>query len=158
MRLHALGGSGVRALRGPGDGIAAGGAALRRRRRAGERRHLGLRARLRRGAIDRYSLEKRLLRPDGSVVWVVSTFQRRDYPDGTLQEISTIVEITELRRIRELSEREQARLRFILDSMPVGVSSAILEFDVESYRAQDARKRGPAEAGEGSRRGSRARG
>ena len=36
--------------------------------------------------------------------------------------------------------------------------SAILEFDVESYRAQDARKRGPAEAGEGSRRGSRARG
>ena len=36
--------------------------------------------------------------------------------------------------------------------------SAILEFDVESYRAQDARKRGPTDASEGSRRASRARG
>ncbi len=36
--------------------------------------------------------------------------------------------------------------------------SAILEFDVESYRAQDAKKRAPAEAGEGNRRAARGRG
>ncbi|MFI5336149.1 MAG: PAS domain S-box protein, partial [Opitutales bacterium] len=58
--------------------------------------------RLGRGEIDNYSLEKRYLRPDGQIVWVLLTVQAyRNGRGGILQEVATIVDITEQRRFAE---------------------------------------------------------
>jgi PAS domain S-box-containing protein len=59
-------------------------------------------ARLTSGETDRISLEKRYIRPDGSVVWVLLTVRRYNNPDGKgYQDIATVVDITEARRQSE---------------------------------------------------------
>ncbi len=61
-----------------------------------------LRATVQRGETDRFSIEKRYLRPDGSIVWVLLSSRR--FPDadgGGYQDIVTVVDITEQRRQAE---------------------------------------------------------
>ncbi len=55
-------------------------------------------AQLKNGAIDRFSLEKRYLRPDGATVWVILAVERRRYPDGGFVDLSTVADITEQKR------------------------------------------------------------
>ncbi|MGH7945185.1 MAG: PAS domain S-box protein, partial [Opitutaceae bacterium] len=58
-----------------------------------------LTAKLQRGEIDRFSLEKRYVHPDGKVLWVVLTVQ--DVAEPVTQErhqIASLVDITELKR------------------------------------------------------------
>lgn len=81
-----------------------------------------LRAELDRGLIDRFSIEKRYIRPDGRVVWVTFSLQRRHYADGTWQDLSTIVDITALKAAQEEVATERTRLRFIFEAIPVGIS------------------------------------
>lgn len=69
-------------------------------------RQAPLREQLDAGLINQFSLEKRYLTPDGRTVWVVLSVQRRDHDDGTREDLSTVVDITE-RKQAEL-EREQA--------------------------------------------------
>ena len=74
------------------------------------------------GAIKHYALEKRYLRADGSTVWVAFSTARTDYPDGRVEVLSTLVDITELKRAQLEAARERARFQFIFNSLPVGVS------------------------------------
>ncbi|MEY4916349.1 MAG: hypothetical protein RL616_262, partial [Verrucomicrobiota bacterium] len=47
------------------------------------------------GTIKQFSLEKRYLHADGKVVWVNFSYQREIFSDGTIEELTTVVEITE---------------------------------------------------------------
>jgi PAS domain S-box-containing protein len=80
------------------------------------------RIRLEAGEIDEFSMEKRYKRRDGSIVWVMLTQQRRGYSDGTFEELTTIVDITELKRVQEMVAGQEARFRFIFELVPVGLS------------------------------------
>jgi PAS domain S-box-containing protein len=58
-----------------------------------------LAARMERGEIDRYSLEKRFVHPDGDIVWVVLNVQLvLDPVTGEKHQITSLVDITELKR------------------------------------------------------------
>ena len=74
------------------------------------------------GELARYSIEKRYLRPDGRIIWAVFSAQRIDYPDGRVETLGTVVDVTDLKLAQEEAAREQARLKFIFDSVPVGIS------------------------------------
>ncbi len=74
------------------------------------------------GEIDRVVMEKRYVHPDGRIVWAVfSLFLNRDAVTGELQEVATIVDITdqkeaaeELRQAKEAAERaSQAKSTFL---------------------------------------------
>ncbi len=82
-----------------------------------------LMAQIYRGEIEQFSLEKRYLRPDGSVIWAVLTMHvTRDAVTGEQQEVTTLVDITELKRAEAELGRREAELRFILNALPIGVS------------------------------------
>jgi PAS domain S-box-containing protein len=53
---------------------------------------------------------------------VVLTFRQQTYADGTWELLSTVVDITEVKRAQEETAREHARFRFIFESLPVGVA------------------------------------
>jgi PAS domain S-box-containing protein len=91
-----------------------------------------LQAQLLAGEIKEYSLDKRYLRRDGSTVWVTFTNQRRLNPDGSEEHLSTVVDITALKRIQEELAAKEAQFRFIFDSVPVGLSWAIADRDDET--------------------------
>jgi PAS domain S-box-containing protein len=58
-----------------------------------------LTARLERGEVNVFSLEKRYLRPNGDIIWAVLTLRR--FPDlrtGRIHEVATIVDITDEKR------------------------------------------------------------
>ena len=59
------------------------------------------------GLIKQFSLEKRYLHPDGKTVWVNFSYQREIYPDGTIEELTTVVDITELKRLEEQLRQSQ---------------------------------------------------
>ncbi len=66
--------------------------------------------RLYRGEIDRFSIEKRYIHPDGRVVWAAySMHGYRDPAMAEVREVTTIVDITELKRqAAELSAAKEA--------------------------------------------------
>ncbi len=69
-----------------------------------------LQARMYRGEIDQFSMEKRYLHPDGRTVWAVLTMHAyRDPLTGTMKEVNTVVDITEVKRTQEDAARELAR-------------------------------------------------
>jgi PAS domain S-box-containing protein len=63
-----------------------------------------------------YSLEKRYIRPDGSMVWVVYSFQRRIRDDGSFEELTTVVDISELKRAEEGQRETSALLETLLQN------------------------------------------
>ncbi|HWA26213.1 MAG TPA: response regulator [Lacunisphaera sp.] len=81
------------------------------------------------GLINQYSLDKRYIRKDGSIVWVKFTNQRRQHPDGSEDHLSTVVDITALKKVQEEMALKEAQFRFIFESVPVGVSWAIVGDD-----------------------------
>jgi len=83
-------------------------------------------ARLRRGESDHYTMEKRYLRADGSVIHGLMTVRVYRGPDGgILQEVATIMDLSERRQAQEELARQEAQFRFIFESVPVGLSWAI---------------------------------
>ncbi|MEO8635190.1 MAG: PAS domain S-box protein [Gemmatimonadales bacterium] len=46
------------------------------------------------GRVGKVSAETQFVRPDGTVVWVAYSFQRRKSPDGSFTELTTVVDIT----------------------------------------------------------------
>ncbi len=74
------------------------------------------------GAIDHFSLEKRYYRPDGSIAWIILSMQRRHYPDGCFDQLSTVVDVTAMKVAQEAVVQERSRLKFIFDTLPVGVA------------------------------------
>ena len=76
-----------------------------------------------RGEVDHYSVEKRYLHPDGSVVWAVLTSRCvKDPTTGLAQCMTTLIDITDLKRAEEEASAQRARFKFIFDSVPVGIS------------------------------------
>jgi len=59
------------------------------------------------GRINQFAMEKRYIRPDGKTVWVNFSYQREIYPDGTKEELTTIVDITERKRLEEQLRQSQ---------------------------------------------------
>lgn len=85
-------------------------------------RQAEIRKGLRNHQSDRVSLEKRYIRRDGETVWVVASWMRKWDDDGVgYQEISSIVDITELKRASDQLTRAEAHLRFIFESSPIGM-------------------------------------
>jgi PAS domain S-box-containing protein len=71
-----------------------------------------LRERLYRGEIDHFLVEKRYIHPDGKVVWVVLTSHLyRDPVTSEVQEITTLVDITDLKRMEE--DRRMLQLKML---------------------------------------------
>lgn len=70
-----------------------------------------------------YSVEKRYVHPDGRVLWAVLTERRFvDPASGKAQTVTTLADITELKRSQEDITRERTRFKFIFESVPVGIS------------------------------------
>ena len=89
--------------------------------------------RLYRGEIPEFSMEKRYLHPGGRVVWAVYTMHTHHDPStGEMQEVTTLVDITDLKRAQEERERQEAFLRFIFERAPVGIAWSRPE-DVASH-------------------------
>ncbi len=59
------------------------------------------------GVIKQYSMEKRYLHPEDKVIWVNFSYQREIYPDGTTEELTTVVDITERKRLEEQLRQSQ---------------------------------------------------
>ena len=79
-----------------------------------------------RGEIDHYSVEKRYVHPNGHIVWALLT-SRKFFASATREEqaVTTLVDISELKNAQALAAREQARFKFIFDSVPVGISFVV---------------------------------
>jgi PAS domain S-box-containing protein len=87
------------------------------------RRQLAQTERVLRGEIDHYSVEKRYLHPDGRVVWAVLTNRTfTDAATGKQQSVTTLVDITEVKAAQEQTARQQARFKFIFETVPIGLA------------------------------------
>jgi len=85
------------------------------------------------GEISEFSMEKRYVRPDGSIVWsVLSMHTHHDPSTGEEEEVTTLVDITDQKRAQEERERQAAFLHFLFDHAPVGMSWQIPD-DVASH-------------------------
>jgi PAS domain S-box-containing protein len=81
------------------------------------------------GRIDDFSMEKRYVRLDGTVVWVVYSFQRRRGVDGGFQEVTTVIDITERKHAEEALRESESRYRTLFENAPDGIVIA----DPQSY-------------------------
>jgi len=79
------------------------------------------------GEIETFSMEKRYFRADGQIVWGLYTMHGFFDPLTNLQqELTTLVDITEHRKMQEVAELERVRLREIFDSAPVALTWIIV--------------------------------
>lgn len=81
-----------------------------------------LQKRLEAREIDQYSIEKRYLKENGETVWVVFSTRRKYYSNGNAETLTTVIDVTDLKRAQEETAREHERFRFIFESLPVGVA------------------------------------
>ena len=88
-----------------------------------------LNAEVQAGTHKQFSLEKRYLHPDGKVVWVSFSYQRENYPDGTVEELTTVVDITE----RKAVEQQLRQLAVIVESSEDAIIGQSLEGVVTSW-------------------------
>ncbi len=98
-------------------------------------------ARLAAGETNQFSIEKRYRQRDGDVVWVVLTQQRRNFPDGAFEELSSLVDITERKRAEQKLAQEQARFRSIFELVPVGLSWFVVGRHSETHTVNSAHAR-----------------
>jgi PAS domain S-box-containing protein len=64
------------------------------------------------GNLKQFSMEKRYLHRDGKMVWVNFSYQQEIYPDGSTEELTTVVDITE----RKAAEHQLMELATIVES------------------------------------------
>ncbi len=74
------------------------------------------------GELDRYSVHKRMLRPDGETVYVTQFVTCTRGPDGGVEHVLVHIEdVTESKRAEEALRRSEERFRNIVNSTPMGV-------------------------------------
>ena len=96
---------------------------------------LALVERLTRGEIDRFTLEKRYLHPDGHVTWV--QLSRRIYRDGAgtpIQELNALVDITPIKE----AERQLAEAKHEADRLNAELAVAITRAEQAAVAANQA--------------------
>lgn len=87
------------------------------------------------GEIKQFSMEKRYLHSDGKIVWVNFTYQREIYPDGTIEELTTVVDITE-RKCAEMALREsEEKYRQLVHALPSAVYTCDAHGRITLYNA-----------------------
>ncbi|MFM2294897.1 MAG: hypothetical protein RLZZ350_1310 [Verrucomicrobiota bacterium] len=59
------------------------------------------------GMTNQYSMEKRYVHPDGKAIWVNFSYQLEKYPDGTTEELTTVTDITERKRLEDQLRQSQ---------------------------------------------------
>ena len=90
-------------------------------------KQVALTEKLYRGEVDEFAMEQRYVRPDGRVVWaVLSMHTHHDPSTGEVEELTTLVDITDLKRAQEELMEKEARFRFIFETVPVGISWQIV--------------------------------
>ncbi len=91
--------------------------------------------RLRRGEVDRFSIEKRFVHADGSVVWAVFSMRLfKDPVTGEAQQISTLIDISPVKAAQAEVALQESRFRFIFESAPIGISWRLLRPDNSEVR------------------------
>jgi len=81
------------------------------------------------GSRKQFSMEKRYLHSPDKVVWVNFSCQRELYPDGTLEELTTVVDITE----RKAAEQELRQLAVIVESSEDAITGKNLAGIITSW-------------------------
>jgi PAS domain S-box-containing protein len=89
--------------------------------------------RIEEGAIDRYSMDKRYIRPNGEIVWVMFSLQRRGYDDGSLEDLTTVADITERKRAEEEVRTLNASLELRVKERTAELEVANRELEAFSY-------------------------
>ncbi len=83
--------------------------------------------RLHRGEIESFSIEKRYLHPDGRTMWALYTMHGFTDPVSKIQqELVSLVDITELKKVQETAELERTRMRYIFESVPIGLTWVVV--------------------------------
>jgi len=77
----------------------------------------------------RFSLEKRYLRLDGKIVWVAFTFQRRKRADGSFEELTTVVDISERKRAEAVLRESEEKYRNLFNTLIEGFCTIEMIFD-----------------------------
>ncbi|HAO79672.1 MAG TPA: hypothetical protein DCQ92_11985 [Verrucomicrobia subdivision 3 bacterium] len=73
------------------------------------------------GKANQFSMEKRYVTLDGRLVWVVFSYQRRNNPDGSFEELTTVVDITERKRAEVAVRESQALYLSLVEQLPAGI-------------------------------------
>jgi len=81
------------------------------------------------GQLSEFSMEKRYIRFDGRLVWVVFSYRRFPRADGGFEEVTTVVDITEHKRAEEM----QQRLADIVNSSDDAIISKSLDGTITSW-------------------------
>jgi PAS domain S-box-containing protein len=85
-------------------------------------KNLENRSRLLSGELPSFTMEKRYVRKDGSIVWVNMTVAPLWRPgEMPVHHIAIVQDITERKRAEEALRRSEHQLRTVLDALPVGV-------------------------------------
>jgi len=75
------------------------------------------------GELKSYSLEKRMVRKDGEIIWIKLTVVRVDDENGNfLYEIAMIEDITERKKIETKLKESEERFRTIFEKSPLGIT------------------------------------
>ena len=104
-------------------------------------RQQALHARLAAGEIGHFSIEKRYRQSGGRFTWVLLTQQRRTFPNGAFEELSTVVDLTERKQAEQKLADEQARFRSIFELVPIGLSWFIVGRQAETHTVNSAHAR-----------------
>jgi PAS domain S-box-containing protein len=87
-----------------------------------------------RGETHKYTIEKRYVRKDGSIMWgLVTATMIRDADDRPLRTIAMIQDITERRQAEALSQCQKTALEMVAEGAPL---SEVLQFVVASLKEQ----------------------
>ncbi len=73
------------------------------------------------GSLKQFSIEKRYLPPGGRGTWVYYSHQHERYPDGTTEDLTTVVDITDRKNAEEALRRSEHQLSNFFSQAPIGL-------------------------------------